>query len=188
MTVLNSLILKLLSSETQQPTQPEPAEQQDEADLFLNTNHVPAQNIQQVALITCRNINEMGAQYGETSHCCSSALQILLAVLRSVFKHPVVEQWFLALELSSFPPHSLNPVRLKQLCGRLTEMTLTLLESSAATLRELDSLELIGTYLIAAQRAVLKELQEKRSKYVSQNSQVFSAYFRNILYFGLITI
>uniref|UniRef100_A0A671SLX3 Nucleolar pre-ribosomal-associated protein 1 C-terminal domain-containing protein n=1 Tax=Sinocyclocheilus anshuiensis TaxID=1608454 RepID=A0A671SLX3_9TELE len=134
MTVLNSLILKLLSSETQQPTRPE---QQDEADLFLDTNHVPAQNTEQV---------------------------VLLAVLGSVFKHPVVEQWFLALELSSFPPHSLNPVRLKQLCGRLTEMTLTLLESSAAALRELDSLELIGTYLTAAQRAVLKELQEKRSK------------------------
>uniref|UniRef100_A0A671SMZ7 Nucleolar pre-ribosomal-associated protein 1 C-terminal domain-containing protein n=1 Tax=Sinocyclocheilus anshuiensis TaxID=1608454 RepID=A0A671SMZ7_9TELE len=151
MTVLNSLILKLLSSETQQPTRPE---QQDEADLFLDTNHVPAQNTEQV----------------------------LLAVLGSVFKHPVVEQWFLALELSSFPPHSLNPVRLKQLCGRLTEMTLTLLESSAAALRELDSLELIGTYLTAAQRAVLKELQEKRSKYVSHHSQVtvFSAYLRNI--------
>ncbi len=122
---------------------------------------------------------------GETSHCCSSALQILLAVLRSVFKHPVVEQWFLALELSSFPPHSLNPVRLKQLCGRLTEMTLTLLESSAATLRELDSLELISTYLTAAQRAVLQELQEKRSKYVSQVTWVtsmFFAYLRNIFW------
>uniref|UniRef100_A0A671SKU3 Nucleolar pre-ribosomal-associated protein 1 C-terminal domain-containing protein n=1 Tax=Sinocyclocheilus anshuiensis TaxID=1608454 RepID=A0A671SKU3_9TELE len=110
-----------------------------------------------------RNINEMAAHCGETLHGCSPALQVLLAVLGSVFKHPVVEQWFLALELSSFPPHSLNPVRLKQLCGRLTEMTLTLLESSAAALRELDSLELIGTYLTAAQRAVLKELQEKRS-------------------------
>uniref|UniRef100_A0A671SLQ9 URB1 ribosome biogenesis homolog n=1 Tax=Sinocyclocheilus anshuiensis TaxID=1608454 RepID=A0A671SLQ9_9TELE len=129
-----------------------------------------------------RNINEMAAHCGETLHGCSPALQVLLAVLGSVFKHPVVEQWFLALELSSFPPHSLNPVRLKQLCGRLTEMTLTLLESSAAALRELDSLELIGTYLTAAQRAVLKELQEKRSKYVSHHSQVtvFSAYLRNI--------
>uniref|UniRef100_A0A8C1VHJ5 URB1 ribosome biogenesis homolog n=1 Tax=Cyprinus carpio TaxID=7962 RepID=A0A8C1VHJ5_CYPCA len=135
MSMLNSLILKLLNSETQQPTQPEPTEQQDEADLFLDTHHVPAQNTE----------------------------QIQLAVLRSVFKHPVVEQWFLALELSSLPPHSLNPVRLKQLCGCLTEMTLTLLESSAAALRDLDSLELIGTYLTAAQRAVLKELQEKRS-------------------------
>uniref|UniRef100_A0A8C1PYH9 URB1 ribosome biogenesis homolog n=1 Tax=Cyprinus carpio TaxID=7962 RepID=A0A8C1PYH9_CYPCA len=114
---------------------------------------------------------DMAAHYGETLHCCSSALQIQLAVLRSVFKHPVVEQWFLALELSSLPPHSLNPVRLKQLCGCLTEMTLTLLESSAAALRDLDSLELIGTYLTAAQRAVLKELQEKRSKYVSHHSQ-----------------
>ncbi|RXN33752.1 nucleolar pre-ribosomal-associated 1 [Labeo rohita] len=136
MTVLNSLILKLLSSETKHLT--EPAEQQDEGDLFLDTNHIPAPNIDKE--------------------------QIILAVLRSVFKHPVVEQWFLALELSSFPPHTLNPVRLKQLCGCLTEMTLTLLESSAATLRKLDSLELISTYLTAAQRAVLKELQEQRSK------------------------
>ncbi len=51
MTVLNSLILKMLSSETQQATQ---TEQQDEADLFLDTNHVPAQNIQQVDLIFIR--------------------------------------------------------------------------------------------------------------------------------------
>ncbi|XP_048016358.1 LOW QUALITY PROTEIN: nucleolar pre-ribosomal-associated protein 1 [Megalobrama amblycephala] len=138
MALLNSLILKLLSSETQQPSQPEPAEQQDEGDLFFDTDHVPAQNIDKE--------------------------QIILAVLRSVFKHPAVEQWFLALELSSFPPHSLNPVRLKQLCGHLTESTLTLLESSAATLRELDALELVSTYLTAAQRAVLRELQDKRSK------------------------
>ncbi|XP_026138598.1 nucleolar pre-ribosomal-associated protein 1 [Carassius auratus] len=136
MSVLNSLVLKLLSSETQQPTQPEPTELQDEADLFLETNHVPAHNTQ----------------------------QIQLAVLRAVFKHPAVEQWFLALELSSLPPHSLNPVRLKQLCGRLTETTLALLESSAAALRHLDSVELIDTYSTAAQRAVLRELQEKRSK------------------------
>ncbi|XP_073674485.1 nucleolar pre-ribosomal-associated protein 1 [Garra rufa] len=138
MTVLNSLILKLLSSETQQLTQPEPAEQQDEGDLFLDANHVSAHDIDKE--------------------------QIILAVLRSVFKHPVVEQWFLALELSSFPPHTLNPVRLKQLCACLTEMILILLESSAATLRNLDSLELISTYLTAVQKAVLKELQDKRSK------------------------
>uniref|UniRef100_A0A8C1RHY7 URB1 ribosome biogenesis homolog n=1 Tax=Cyprinus carpio TaxID=7962 RepID=A0A8C1RHY7_CYPCA len=128
-------------------------------------------SLSEIYLNVFLNINEMAAHYGETLHCCSSALQIQLAVLRSVFKHPVVEQWFLALELSSLPPHSLNPVRLKQLCGCLTEMTLTLLESSAAALRDLDSLELIGTYLTAAQRAVLKELQEKRSKYVSHHSQ-----------------
>ncbi|XP_067306200.1 nucleolar pre-ribosomal-associated protein 1 isoform X2 [Pseudorasbora parva] len=138
MAVLHSLILKLLSSETQPPSQPEPAEKQDEGDLFFDTNHVPAQNIDKE--------------------------QIILVVLRSVFKHPAVEQWFLALELSSFPPHSLNPVRLKQLCGRLTESTLALLESSAAALRELDALELAGSYLTAVQSAVLKELHDKRSK------------------------
>lgn len=136
MTVLNSLILKLLSSE--QPTQLDPKEKPGDKDLFLDTNLIPAQNIDRE--------------------------QIVWAVLRSVFKHPAVEQWFLALELSSVPPHTLNPVRLKQLCGCLTENTLTLLESSAATLRDLEALEIISTYLTAAHRAMLKELQEKGNK------------------------
>lgn len=70
----------------------------------------------------------------------------------------------MALELNSFPPHMLNPVRLKQLCGCLTESALVLLESSAATLRDLEALEIISTYLTAAHRAVLKELQEKGNK------------------------
>lgn len=137
MMVLNALILKLLSSDTHTPVESESAGQHDEDALFLDTNQVPAEN--------------------------TDKQQIVLAVLKSVFKHPAVEQWFLALELSSFPPHSLNPVRLKQLCVCLTEMTLLLLESSADTLRDLDALELISTYLTSAQRAVLRELQEMKS-------------------------
>lgn len=137
MMVLNALILKLLSSDTHEPIKSDPAEQQDEDGLFLDTNQVPAEN--------------------------TDKQQIVLAVLKSVFKHPAVEHWFLALELSSFPPHSLNPVRLKQLCMCLTEMTLPLLEASADTLRDLDALELISTYLTAVQRAVLRELQEIKS-------------------------
>ncbi|XP_077063759.1 nucleolar pre-ribosomal-associated protein 1 [Siphateles boraxobius] len=134
MAVLNSLILELLSSETQ----PECAGQQDEEDLFLDTNRVPAQNIEKE--------------------------QITLAVLRSVFKHPAVEQWFLALELSCFPHHSLNPVRLKRLCVCVSESTLTLLESSAGALRDLDALEVVSSYLTAVQRAVLTELHHRGSK------------------------
>uniref|UniRef100_A0A672KRE8 Nucleolar pre-ribosomal-associated protein 1 C-terminal domain-containing protein n=1 Tax=Sinocyclocheilus grahami TaxID=75366 RepID=A0A672KRE8_SINGR len=81
--------------------------------------------VPETLLLGSRNINEMAAHCGETLHGCSPALQVLLAVLGSVFKHPVVEQWFLALELSSFPPHSLNPVRLKQLCACLSNNALT---------------------------------------------------------------
>ncbi|XP_073718907.1 nucleolar pre-ribosomal-associated protein 1 isoform X1 [Misgurnus anguillicaudatus] len=136
MAVLNSLILKLLSAE--QPTHNNPTEQQEDGDLFLDTNFVPAQTFDKE--------------------------QIVRAVLRSVFKHSALEQWFLALELNSFPPHTLNPVRLKQLCGCLTKSTLILLESSAATLKELNALDVITSYLTATHRAVLKELQERANK------------------------
>ncbi|KAA0701697.1 Nucleolar pre-ribosomal-associated protein 1 [Triplophysa tibetana] len=140
MTVLNSLILKLLSSE--QTTQIDRKETPEDIDLFLDTDLIPTQNLDKE--------------------------QIVRTVLRSVFKHPAVEQWFLALELSSLPPHTLNPVRLKQLCGCLTENTLTLLESSAAILRDLEASDIISTYLTAAHRAVLKELQEKGNKKCSK--------------------
>ncbi|XP_056613383.1 nucleolar pre-ribosomal-associated protein 1 [Triplophysa dalaica] len=136
MTALNSLVLKLLSSE--QSTHIDSKETPEDIDLFLDSDLIPAQNLDKE--------------------------QIVRTVLRSVFKHPTVEQWFLALELSSLPPHTLNPVRLKQLCGCLTENTLTLLESSAATLRDLEASDIISTYLTAAHRAVLKELQEKGNK------------------------
>lgn len=51
MSVLNSLILKLLSAEEQ--TFVNPTEQQEDGELFLDTNLVPAQNIdkEQVGLI-----------------------------------------------------------------------------------------------------------------------------------------
>ncbi|XP_051521576.1 nucleolar pre-ribosomal-associated protein 1 isoform X2 [Myxocyprinus asiaticus] len=131
MTVLNSLILKLLNSEQ---ARAEPAEQKEEEELFFDTNLIPSQN--------------------------TDKEQIIRAVLRSVFKHPTVELWFLALELGTFPPHTLNPVHLKQLCVCLSEGTLTLLQSSAVTLRQLHALELISTYLTTTHRAVLKQLQE----------------------------
>ncbi|XP_051962696.1 nucleolar pre-ribosomal-associated protein 1 isoform X2 [Xyrauchen texanus] len=131
MTVLNSLILKLLHSEQ---TLVEPAEHQEGEELFFDTDLIPSQN--------------------------TDKEKITLAVLRSVFKHPVLELWFLALDLGSFPPHTLNPVHLKQLCVCLSENTLTLLQSSAATLRQLHALELISTYLRTTHRAVLKQLQE----------------------------
>ncbi|KAG9348441.1 hypothetical protein JZ751_002176, partial [Albula glossodonta] len=86
---------------------------------------------------------------------------VLLAVLGSIFKHPTLEQWFLARELATFPPHSLNPVRLKHLCSQLSENTLALLQVSSPSLRQLERLDLISGYLAAIERAVLKELEEK---------------------------
>uniref|UniRef100_A0A8C8C729 URB1 ribosome biogenesis homolog n=1 Tax=Oncorhynchus tshawytscha TaxID=74940 RepID=A0A8C8C729_ONCTS len=78
----------------------------------------------------------------------------------SILKHPCIEQWFLSLELSSVPPTSLNPVRLKLLCAQLSDCILGLLQSSASVLRPLNSLHLLSPYLEAVSRALLRELGE----------------------------
>lgn len=89
--------------------------------------------------------------------------QTLIAVLSSIFKHPCLEQWFLALELSSVPPHTLNPVRLKQICAQLSDDILDLLKMCAPYLKKLGKLEFLRSYLRAVSGAVLRELAENSS-------------------------
>uniref|UniRef100_A0A673CC10 URB1 ribosome biogenesis homolog n=1 Tax=Sphaeramia orbicularis TaxID=375764 RepID=A0A673CC10_9TELE len=101
--------------------------------------------------------------------------QILVSALGSIFKHPCMEQWFLALELAALPPHSLNPVRLKRLCAQLSGDILALLKISATTLRDLGHLDVLCSYMSAVERAVLKELTEKSSQAVKRQSQPFQA-------------
>ncbi|XP_039986899.1 nucleolar pre-ribosomal-associated protein 1 [Xiphias gladius] len=99
--------------------------------------------------------------------------QILLSALGSIFKHPCLEQWFLALELSALPPHTLNPVRLKHLCAQLTDDILAFLKTSAPILCDLSHLELLSNYLGAIERAALKELMEKGSHAAKTQSRPF---------------
>ncbi|KAJ8256698.1 hypothetical protein COCON_G00188500 [Conger conger] len=87
--------------------------------------------------------------------------QVLLAVLGSILSHPTLEQWFLAMELGSLPPHSLNPVRLKRLCSQLSSLTLGLLLLCAPPLQGLGHLPLLSSYLGAVERAVLRELEDR---------------------------
>uniref|UniRef100_A0A668T7V7 URB1 ribosome biogenesis homolog n=1 Tax=Oreochromis aureus TaxID=47969 RepID=A0A668T7V7_OREAU len=98
---------------------------------------------------------------------------ILLSALGSILKHPCLEQWFLALELSAMPPHSLNPVRLKHLCALLTDNILVLLKLCAPVLHELNHLELLRSYMGALERAALQELVEKGSKPAKKHSRTF---------------
>uniref|UniRef100_A0A3P8SU82 URB1 ribosome biogenesis homolog n=1 Tax=Amphiprion percula TaxID=161767 RepID=A0A3P8SU82_AMPPE len=102
----------------------------------------------------------------------------------SIFKHPCVDQWFLALELSALPPHSLNPARLKQLCALLTDGILALLKISAPTLRDLNHLELLCSYMEAVERAVLKELTERGSQPAKTHSRPFQALLSLHSYMG----
>ena len=100
---------------------------------------------------------------------------MLVSALGSIFKHPSLEQWFLALECSALPPHTLNPVRLKHLCAHLTDNTLALLKASAPVLRDLSQLELLHNYMGAVERSVLKELTEKGSQADKKQSRCFQA-------------
>lgn len=107
--------------------------------------------------------------------CSSLCLQVLVSVLGSIFKHPCVEQWFLALELCALPPHTLNPVRLKRLCAQLTDDILALLKIGAPVLRELGHLELLRSYTGALEKAALKELAEMGSQAAKAQSRPFQA-------------
>uniref|UniRef100_A0A3Q1FHH1 URB1 ribosome biogenesis homolog n=1 Tax=Acanthochromis polyacanthus TaxID=80966 RepID=A0A3Q1FHH1_9TELE len=109
---------------------------------------------------------------------------ILVSALGSIFKHPCLGQWFLALELSALPPHSLNPARLKQLCAQLTDGILALLKISAPTLRDLNHLELLCSYMEAIERSVLKELTEKGSQPAKTHSRPFQALLSLHSYMG----
>lgn len=85
-------------------------------------------------------------------------------MLKTIFKHPCLEQWFFALELGTLPAHSLNPVQLKRLCGQLSSGILSLLQATVGTLSQLDTLDLVESYLSAVQRALLKELEEVKER------------------------
>uniref|UniRef100_A0A3Q3JWH8 URB1 ribosome biogenesis homolog n=1 Tax=Monopterus albus TaxID=43700 RepID=A0A3Q3JWH8_MONAL len=100
---------------------------------------------------------------------------ILVSTLASIFKHPCLEQWFLALELAALPPQTLNPIRLKHLCAQLSDDILALLKISAHTLRDLGHLELLGSYTGAIEKAVLKELMDKGSETTKKQSRPFKA-------------
>lgn len=95
-----------------------------------------------------------------TIYCFFAFLQVLLVVFRLVFEHPVLQQWFFALELGVMPSHSLDPETVRQLCGQMTQGVLNLLMSCVETLRALHALEVISPYLLATERALLIELQQ----------------------------
>uniref|UniRef100_A0A4W5KGQ5 Uncharacterized protein n=1 Tax=Hucho hucho TaxID=62062 RepID=A0A4W5KGQ5_9TELE len=106
------------------------------------------------------NGSELFLEVNPSSETEDDHTLVVLSVLSSILKHPCIKQWFLSLELSSVPPTSLNPVRLKLLCAQLSDCILGLLQTSASTLQPLDSLYLLSPYLEAVSRALLRELGE----------------------------
>ncbi|KAL4647749.1 nucleolar pre-ribosomal-associated protein 1 [Arapaima gigas] len=142
MDVLRCLLDKLKNFEDR--VEPMAVSSQDESDLFLP-------------------VDSGSDGYARTE-------KVLLAVFSSIFQHPTLESWFLALELGMLPSHSLDPVRLKCMWLQLSEGTLTLLQCSAPALRELGSLKIIAGYLQAIKQAMLKELSQGQTKRSHQES------------------
>ncbi|KAK2912907.1 nucleolar pre-ribosomal-associated protein 1 isoform X1 [Channa argus] len=101
--------------------------------------------------------------------------KILVSALGSIFKHPCLEQWFLALELATLPPQTLNPIRLKHLCAQLNDNILGLLKICAPSLRGLGHLELLCSYMSTVEKAVLKELAEETSQAPKKQSRPLQA-------------
>ncbi|CAN9511010.1 unnamed protein product [Ophioblennius macclurei] len=147
--MLQDLVTRLQDFKETKENAPAAESSPEESDLFLELNQSPA---------------------GETNK-----EQILVSALGSIFKHPCLEQWFLALELSSLPTHSLKPVRLKHLCAQMSDSAVALLKISAPALRELDRLDLLGSYMSSLERAALKELTEKSSQPAQKHSRPFQA-------------
>ncbi|TNN01113.1 hypothetical protein fugu_010495 [Takifugu bimaculatus] len=133
-----------------------------------STNSVPTAEMPQEGSELFLEINQSSAEEANKE-------QILLSVLGSIFKHPCLKQWFLALELSALPPHTLKPVRLKHLCTQLNEDILALLKTSAPILHDLAQLDLVCSYMEAIEKSVLKEVMEKSSEGAKKESKPFQA-------------
>uniref|UniRef100_A0A3B4ZN57 URB1 ribosome biogenesis homolog n=1 Tax=Stegastes partitus TaxID=144197 RepID=A0A3B4ZN57_9TELE len=149
MGILKDMVTKLQDLKETKNSEPAAEKSQEGSDLFLELNQSAPVEVNKE--------------------------QILVSALGSIFKHPCLEQWFLALELSALPPHSLNPARLKQLCAQLTDGVLAILKISAPVLRDLNHSELLCSYMAAVERAALKELMEKGSQPAKKHSRPFQA-------------
>lgn len=175
MGTLQDLVAKLQGHEGTADPQPVAEACQEGSDLFLEFNQQTSAeaNRDQVRRTFHRVLHFKHCPASETADC--PALQILLAALGAVIKQPCLEQWFLASELNVYPPHTLKPVRLKQLCAQLTDDTLTLLKAVAPTLSALGQLGLVRGFTGAVEKAVHKELSETGSRPAKKESRAFQA-------------
>ncbi|XP_056415470.1 nucleolar pre-ribosomal-associated protein 1 isoform X2 [Hyla sarda] len=89
----------------------------------------------------------------------SSENTILDIMLSVIFRHPLLESWFLAFERQSAPMHNLNPVSIKLLSSHLNQGVIELLKSSAPLLQQTNNLHLLTKYFDAISISVLKVLE-----------------------------
>lgn len=94
-------------------------------------------------------------------------------LLPLIFRHPTLENWFLALEQGSLPHHNLSPVTVKQLSAHLSRGILELLKIGCPLMQDRNQLVILNRYFEAVIKSVLAELHTRRkggSKIHSQRS------------------
>ncbi|KAM5180794.1 nucleolar pre-ribosomal-associated protein 1 [Mantella aurantiaca] len=107
-----------------------------------------------------QEVNEESELFIEDSSTLESpGSTILDDMLSAVFKHPILESWFLAVQRQSVPLHSLNPVSVKLLSSAMNQGLIQLLQSSAALLQQSGNLPLVAKYFEAISTSVFKELE-----------------------------
>ncbi|XP_027599978.2 nucleolar pre-ribosomal-associated protein 1 [Pipra filicauda] len=131
--LLNSLLCR--GSQIELDYQQKREEHQTESDLFVDEE----------SLITEESSND----------------KTLEDTLMLIFGHPVLESWFLALELRSVPQPGLNPVTVKLLSAHLNSGVLQLLKTGAPMFQSIttDHRHVLSKYFEAITKSVLKELQ-----------------------------
>ncbi|XP_062982759.1 nucleolar pre-ribosomal-associated protein 1 [Elgaria multicarinata webbii] len=85
--------------------------------------------------------------------------KILEELLFLVFKHPTLENWFLALEQHFLPAHNLSPVKVKLLSAHLNRGILELLKVGYPLFQHRKQLVILSRYFEAVTKTVLKELE-----------------------------
>ncbi|XP_042314593.1 LOW QUALITY PROTEIN: nucleolar pre-ribosomal-associated protein 1 [Sceloporus undulatus] len=84
--------------------------------------------------------------------------KILEELLSVVFRHPTLENWFLAVEKRSVPPHNLSPVKVKLLSAQLNCCILELLKMGCSQLQPRNQLDVLSKYFSTITKTVLDEL------------------------------
>lgn len=175
MEVLLKLVTKLQSCQGTPDPEPSTESDKDGSELFLGVSQTAA-NKEQVGkkkkkTVIHGSMNSASVLFSRDALC----VQILISALGSIFSHPCLEQWYLALELATFPPHSLNPVQLKHLCAQLSDGVTALLEACAPSLCDLGHSELLSPYLGAIERAVALQVMEMDPQATKKQSQPLQA-------------
>ncbi|XP_051781694.1 nucleolar pre-ribosomal-associated protein 1 isoform X2 [Erpetoichthys calabaricus] len=100
--------------------------------------------------------------------------QVAINVLEDIFKHPVLEQWFLARDVQTFSHISLKDDSFKVIGTEMNSGILNLLKLGAPKLKKLDCLRLISKFMNTIANSVLHEIKHIKKNCSQETEKTFS--------------